>query len=342
MASQKGLARRASIVPVDQKPPYLSVSQLTGVITWAESCTDATSPRFRDLVRDKARAVAEFFDLIREPINMITAIHVKEWQAKMEKQGLSPSTVYGKISRLSSFFDWLLAHAEMRDGLKLSHNPVNIARPRAPKAYQSESVKALSLDEVNALIGVVRGHAGRSLVGKRDYAMIVLYLLTGMRRAEIARLRWRDVRLEPILTLAVRLKGGERVNVEVDDPAARDLILDYLRESERLSSMKPDSPLWAAHDPGAGGSALTSHGFVKNLKKYAKEAGLEHIHLHQTRHTVAREVAERDGLDAAREKLGHHSLNNTRIYVQRVGTRRDRHSRLLADVFGIHTPDSEE
>ena len=40
---------------------------------------------------------------------------------------------------------------------------------------------------------------------------------------------------------------------------------------------------------------LSSHGFVKRLKGYAKVAGLEHLHLHQTRHTYARIVMEESG-----------------------------------------------
>jgi integrase len=34
---------------------------------------------------------------------------------------------------------------------------------------------------------------------------------------------------------------------------------------------------------------------VKNLKRYAKEAGIEKFHMHQTRHTFARIVAAETG-----------------------------------------------
>jgi integrase len=101
--------------------------------------------------------------------------------------------------------------------------------------------------------------------------------------------------------------------------------------------MQASTPLWTSHDrvnanPGA---PLTSHAFVKNFKKYAKEAGIGDVHLHQTRHTVARIVAERDGIKAAQEQLGHKNETTTRVYVQRVGVRRDRFSEHLADEFGI-------
>src|SRR5262249_60216441 len=56
------------------------------------------------------------------------------------------------------------------------------------------------------------------------------------------------------------------------------------------------------HD-GAGepGAQLSSWSFVENLKRYAREAGIRKIHLHQTRPTFARMVAQRAG-----------SLNRTR------------------------------
>jgi integrase len=78
----------------------------------------------------------------------------------------------------------------------IPRNPVKLARPKAPKAYQTESTQALDNDEVRALVRVVKEKAGSgSVVGKRDLAMLLFYLLTGMGRREVAQLRWGDVRI---------------------------------------------------------------------------------------------------------------------------------------------------
>jgi DDE family transposase/integrase-like protein len=91
-------------------------------------------------------------------------------------------------------------------------------------------------------------------------------------------------------------KGGRYRAREVRDEESRTALLDYLSAAKRLFALKIDAPVWTRHDlAGAPGEPLTSHAFVHNLKRYAAEAGIDHVHLHQTRHTFARIVAEETG-----------------------------------------------
>lgn len=70
-------------------------------------------------------------------------------------------------------------------------------------------------------------------------------------------------------------------------------LLDCLSNAERLHVLKTDATLWTRHDhPKFTGEALSSYAFVKNLKRYARDAGVGEVHLHQTRHTFARIVQE--------------------------------------------------
>jgi integrase len=110
-------------------------------------------------------------------------------------------------------------------------------------------------------------------------------------------------------------------------------LLDYLSTSGRLDALKTDSPLWNRHDrAGRPGAALTSHAFVKNLKGYAQVAGVGHVHLHQTRHSFARIVAEETGsITETQDTLGHRNASTTRVYVQRIAIKRDRHSESITN-----------
>jgi hypothetical protein len=82
----------------------------------------------------------------------------------------------------------------------------------------------------------------------------------------------------------------------------------YLAFGVNLQGLK-EVPVWTRHDRGGGpGEALSSHCYVKNLKRYAREAGPRHFHLHQTRHTFARIVAEGTGsINATQDALDHRS-----------------------------------
>jgi len=159
------------------------------------------------------------------------------------------------------------------------------------------------------------------------------YLLTGMRRSEVIGLRGKDIELkEDCLVVTGRVKGGTYIGREVADPDLRAALLDYLAASHRLHALKSDAPLWTRHDiAGKPGEALTSHSFVRNLKRYAAAAGLQHIHLHQTRHTYARIVAEETGsIIETQDALGHESPKTTRVYVQRIAIKRDKHSKRIS------------
>ena len=145
------------------------------------------------------------------------------------------------------------------------------------------------------------------------------------------------MRINDIITLTGGVKGGDYVAREVADPTVRDALVDYLTASGRLDRMKAESPLWTRHDrAGKPGSPLTSHAFVKNLKRYAQQAGIDDIHLHQTRHTYARIVAEETGsITETQDALGHKNLATTRVYVQRVAVKKDKMSGKVAARLGL-------
>jgi integrase len=137
--------------------------------------------------------------------------------------------------------------------------------------------------------------------------------------------------------LTTQVKGGEIVNREVDDPRVSAALEAYLVASGRRAGLGAADPLWTRHDrAGAPGVPLTGHAFARNLKRYARQAGLGDVHIHQLRHTFARLVSENTGsLLETQEALGHKNLDTTRVYVRRVAVQRDRYSRAILDRLGV-------
>ncbi len=329
---------------------------------WANATTDPTSSRRRDLIRDKTNMLLGFFEFVGKSPAAVTPEDVRAWQEHLESEGLKPATVYAAISRVSSFYTWALEEPELARQIKA--NPVNLARPKAPKPYQSESTKALSDEDLTALLDAIRAKFTSDdlmvqVVARRDYALLLFYLLSGLRRSEIIRLRWGDLKLrrDGSIVLETRVKGGTYLSTELRDPNAKAALLDYLRASGRLDRMTEQSPLWVAHDraqttlpgkvkhnprkdktPRTPGQPLTAHSFARNLKDYARAAGLNHIHLHQTRHTFARLVSDEAGsLTDVQHALGHQNLATTKVYAQRVGLKKDRYSGAIARRLGLES-----
>jgi integrase/recombinase XerC len=225
----------------------------------------------------------------------------------------------------------------MRDsalGQVIKNNPIRLARPRAPKAYQTESSKALNDVQLRTLVGVVRRRAkAGDIVAKRDLAILLFFLATGMHRSEVINLRGGDLEYtDDVLVVRGKVKGGDYVGREVRDLNVRAALVDYLGSCDRMKALDTDSPLWTRHDrAGRPGAQLISHAFAHNLKRYALEAGIEKIHVHQTRHTYARMIAEDTGsITETQEALGHRNLSTTRVYVQRISVKRDKHSEQIS------------
>jgi integrase len=295
---------------------------------WAESVTALSTERREEIQSYKQKVVASFFSGINNVTGEISPLDVEAWRKVLEAAGLKPSTVYYRVCFLSSFFEWAMRDPSLR--VRIKSNPARLALPKAPKPYQTKSVKAWSDEEMQSIVETVGKRAARGdLVGKRDYALLLFYLTTGMRRQEVISLRGGNIKFnDDSITLTGKVKGGDYVGREVRDPLLKEALLDYLSSSDRLNVLKTDSPLWTRHDrAGKPGASLSSHAFVKNLKLYAREAGVGHVHLHQTRHSFARIVAEETGsLTDTQDALGHRNAATTRVYVQRIAIKRDKHS----------------
>jgi integrase len=311
---------------------------------WADSTTHATSLRREELIHDKVLAVSSFFCFVNKHPSDVIPLDVRAWRTSLEAQELKPATIYARVSRLSSFFEWASRDAKL--GTIITSNPVKLARPKAPRAYQTESAKSLTDDQTRALVALVRHKATSSnVIAKRDYALLLFYLVTGMRRSEIINLRGRDIEdRDGILILRGKVKGSDYVEREVRDSTARVALIEYLEAAGRFKALRTNAPLWTRHDrAGKPGAALTSHAFAHNLKLYAKEVGIDEIHIHQMRHTYARMVAEDTGsIIETQDALGHRHISTTRVYVQRIAVKRDKHSEKISERLRAYTSPVKE
>lgn len=310
-----------------------AIALRAAVETWAESSTAHDSYKRGELIHTKKQAVSGFFAFVGHHLpEEVTTDDCRRWLEEMESRRLSAATIYARLSRLAAFYSWL-----MRDPLMGQHirvNPARVVRPKRPRSYQNESAKAYTDDEMRRLLAVIREEADAGkITAKRDLALTLIYFLSGIRRSENISLRGTDIEIKPDgMVITYRRKGGYYLGREVNDPSAREALLDYLRASDRTDVIGTPRPLWTRHDrAGRAGAPLTSHAYDKNLKAYAERAGVKDARVHRARHTFARLVAESAGsITEVQDALDHADLATTRVYVNRIGVKRDRHSRNIA------------
>ena len=319
----------AALTPDDDRQ---QVVLHTAIELWASASIGVETRRRKEQMKNKQKIVRSFFEWVRKVPGEVEPTDVRAWYERMEDEGKSPATVYARVASLSSFYRWAMSQPEV--GASLRQNPALLARPKRVRPYQTEATKAWTDEELRALTGVIRQKAASGdLVAKRDLTLFLLYTSTGLRREEVISLRGQDVTLEEDrIILSGRVKGGRYRAREVRDPEVRAALLDYLTSSNRLRVFRTDEPLWTRHNhTDLSDDTLSSHAFVRNLKLYARQAGLGHVHLHQTRHTYARIVAEETGsMAATQDALDHSNLSTTTYYVQRITVKRDLHSAAVA------------
>ncbi len=156
-------------------------------------------------------------------------------------------------------------------------------------------------DEYTKLLSLAGGQP-------RDYAILQVFLQTGVRVSELTALTLADVDLAQRALRVARGKGMQERTIELEKKGIQ-AIKSYL-------AVRPTSPyeqLFLNRD----GGPLSERGVRKMLSKYLDRAGItKKISPHSLRHTFATHKAER-GVSPYRLKewLGHARLDTTQLYV---------------------------
>ena len=307
------------------------------VESWLTRTVNSSLKRSSDIRNDKSKAVFDFFDFCGKSAEQVLPSDVEEWRWNLKTQNLADGTIYNRISALSQFYEYLRNEVGMMRLIPI--NPAKVSQPKAGKPFQSESVKALSREELGKLLDVVANHTTRKQpVHLRDYAILQFYVATGRRRAEIINLRGSSIEIKDgRFFIKAKVKGGFFLNFELDDQTTQNALFEYLEVTNRLDIFGSDEPLWLRHDKGANSSkqrGLTSHGFALRMGIYAAEAGISHFHIHRLRHTFAKIVSEySESMAETQEALGHSNIKTTQIYVQRLAVKKDNHSKSIRDAL---------
>lgn len=247
-------------------------------------------------------------------LQRLTAPHIKAaYRTLLDDKGLSPTTVQLVHQVLSK------ALADAVDDRLLPANPASTVK--APARAHVEMV-TWTREHVIAFLAFV--------AVDRLAAMWRLFLTTGMRRGEVAALRWQDVDLERA-TLMVRQTGNivDRVWT-VGTPKGRK---DAAAKTRRLSldpgtvealrrhrtAQLQERMAWGGDYVDSGlvfvredGSPMNPTTIGHALTRKAAKAGLPHIRVHDLRHTYAT-LALEAGVHpkVVSERLGHANIGIT-------------------------------
>lgn len=239
------------------------------VESWLRSLrADGKSPRTIENYAAAVRSLSSWAAVHGNAVDPArqTTDHVRRYIAHELDRSARGSVVL-RFRCLQQWFRWLLDEGE------IDTSPM--AKMKAPKLTETVT-PVLGEEQLRNLLAVT---SGRDWLDRRDHAILRTFIDTGMRMGELVGLRLVDVDLDHHHLLVLG-KGDRYRLAPIGDRTA--VALDrYMRSrASRPHALSP--ALWL----GTRGS-LGSNGVGAMLRARAREAGLEHLHAHQFRHTAA-------------------------------------------------------
>lgn len=198
--------------------------------------------------------------------------HLEAHFAELLKR-TSAGNTHQHFRSLKTFFNWLVDEEE------LDRSPMRTMK--APTLPEVE-VPVIAEEHLKRLFAVC---SGKSYADRRDTAIMLLFLDTGVRLSEVADRRVNELDLD-LNVLQVLGKNRRYRSVPFGRTCA--VALDrYLRAAAKHKGKPLDDDMWLWWNERNSGQRLTIWGVGKMLKRRCREAGIPELHPHQFRHTFA-------------------------------------------------------
>ncbi len=200
-----------------------------------------------------------------------------------------------KISSLRSFYKYLTSRVDLR----MANPTKDLDSPKIKKGLPTY----LTVEQSIELLDSIDGNNS-----KRDYAIITLFLNTGIRLSELVGININDINREDC-SLVVLGKGNKERLVYLNK-AAMDAVDDYLQVRPKI---KYEKALFISRNK----KRISPKTVQSLVKKYIEASGLNSskYSVHKLRHTAAT-LMYQNGTDlrVLQEILGHADLGTTQIY----------------------------
>jgi integrase/recombinase XerC len=226
----------------------------------------------------------------------VTSSMIRSWVVELMEKGRDPRTVRRKLSCLNAFFRF-----QMSQGL-LESNPVR--KVPAPKVSKRLPVFVEESRMEDLFSGAL---FAEDFSGIRDRLLLEVLYGTGMRRAEIIGLQWKDISSDRMRVLGKRNK--ERI-IPIT-PELAELMGQYKKHLNEISGNTED---WFLVDDK--GKKMTPSFVYRKVNEYlTKVTSITKKSPHVLRHTFATHLLNKGAdLNAIKEILGHASLAATQVY----------------------------
>ena len=245
-------------------------------------------------IRSYLSNLKQFIVWVDAPIEEVTYLKIGAYIDLLLSRRLAPKTINCHLVTIRRFYDFLIM-----EGYIAIDNPVRKGcLLRLPKPLP----RHLKDEDVKKLLSVI--------TGKRDQAIFMLMLRSGLRVAEVV-----GITLDAIDWYRRRIYvigKGNKHRVVFISPDTYMAISQYLKSRPNRRAKR----LFLVERGKYRGKPISVRGVQKRMEAYAKKAGLK-VSCHNLRHTMATDLLNADAdLVTIQGLLGHSRIKTTERYLK--------------------------
>jgi len=234
-----------------------------------------------------------FEHFVKKDFKEVVYNDIEEYIYDQRLKGLSTNTLIRRVATLKGFFGFLLQRGYINSDPTIMIHKIKKTKPLPKFLTESEIEKLFSAIDISKPKGL------------RDYTMLYLMLMTGMRVSELLNLKVSDIDF-PNSYITIRMGKGRKDRIIPLNKNVKELLYNYVK------LVKPKEGLFDNKN-----SSKSRRGVLYVIRKYCKKAGIEKkVTPHTFRHTFATLLLKKgENIRLVQSLLGHSNISTTAIYL---------------------------
>ncbi len=254
-----------------------------------------------------------FFRFTNKKVESIVYDDLEQYIYDQRMKELSTNTLIRRIASLKGFFRFLLQRGYIKSDPTAMMQKMKKTKPLP---------KFLTESEIDRLFSVIDTSTKKGL---RDYTMLYLMLMTGMRVSELLNLQIEDIDFYNSY-ITVRMGKGRKDRIIPLNDSIKALLKEY------LSKTRPKHGIFDNEN-----SSKSRRGVLYVIKKYCKKAKIEkNITPHTFRHTFATLLLKKgENIRLVQSLLGHSNISTTAIYLHIIDEEKKKAVESLSNIVNL-------
>ncbi len=266
------------------------------------------SRRLREITIDKIESHMSNFNFWLSSNGIFNIHNIKHHHVITFVKSLDPNKkalIHDTLMNLRGFFKFLYEKGVITINISTFIPKDNYQKQAKLPAYYTE-------EEIDKLLtSVDRGN----IVGKRDYAILVLAAYLGLRASDISRLRFQNLHWDQNTIILRQYKTGKNISLPLL-PVVGNALLDYIqygrpKSDEQYIFLLVTSPFLPIRQQAIAGMINRRFCYAGFKSTNRRHGG------HALRHSLVKELLNnKQSLPVISEVLGHKNTSSTRHYIR--------------------------